>query len=696
MKVDNALLRKYLSQKFNVPEFDTFLADYFPLVFNDIPPRMLLSERIEVLLGHCRRDDRYKDLFAALKRERPDFDQDDFTDKPQPVPTLPKPLTAPIKRNPHQIFISHAHQDAYLAKRLATDLQEHGWQVWIAPDSIQPGEKWVEAVNRGLAESGKVLLLLTPDAAASTYVRDETNAVIEFKRHGEQIEILPLDVKLVPPTDLPFTWLSFHRISFPNDYKDGLENLLNALQPKNMKRLNRLYDQLKTAVGDNDWETVQTVGEEILAQYPDYRETTQLLHLAQQQKQERKKHQSGGSQLVLAWSWGLLLIPFVVWGLWVVVNNGGDEDMVVALNATATAQTIAFEATLDAHPENMPDNSEPIQRSEEATTITHVPTVKPTEMMTTTPESMFTALPTPTITPDINILPIDVELGDKWMRPTDGMDMVFVPDGTFMMGSTLAEIDSAVERCADLYAAENVCRKSFEDESPQHEVTLSSFWIDQTEVTNLQFSAFLKENGNQMEGDVTWLNMDDPDVQIVLEGIEFVPKIGFEDHPVTNVSWYGASAYCQWVEGILPSEAQWEYAARGDDGRIYPWGNEFDGYKANYCDINCSQDWVDMEVDDGFPLTAPVGSFSPSGESWVGAVDMAGNVWEWVSDWYGSDYYENAPADNPTGFESGDLKVLRGGGWDGHLLNLRVANRVHGDPSFRGGGLGFRCVMSPG
>ena len=89
MKVDTALLRKYLSDKFNVPEFDNFLADYFPLVFNDIPPRMLLSERIEVLLGHCRRDDRYPDLFATLKRERPDFEQNDFTDTPQPAPTPP-------------------------------------------------------------------------------------------------------------------------------------------------------------------------------------------------------------------------------------------------------------------------------------------------------------------------------------------------------------------------------------------------------------------------------------------------------------------------------------------------------------------------------------------------------------------------------------------------------------------------------
>jgi serine/threonine-protein kinase len=148
-----------------------------------------------------------------------------------------------------------------------------------------------------------------------------------------------------------------------------------------------------------------------------------------------------------------------------------------------------------------------------------------------------------------------------------------------------------------------------------------------------------------------------------------------DDHPVTDVSWEDANAYCNWLskkKGLnfkLPTEAQWEKAARGTDGRKYPWGkNEPDETLANF-------GWK-------FDKTSPVGSY-PNGASPYGLLDMAGNVWEWCSDWYGDDYYKNSPKDNPTGPKIGTSRVVRGGCWVSDAGSLRCAGRSGGGPSYR-------------
>ncbi len=195
------------------------------------------------------------------------------------------------------------------------------------------------------------------------------------------------------------------------------------------------------------------------------------------------------------------------------------------------------------------------------------------------------------------------------------------------------------------------------NEQPQHEVTLTEFWIDRTEVTNAMYENCVADgvceessaiNDNRYNGD---------------------------NYPVVGVSWYDADAYCKWAGGQLPTEAQWEYAARGEDGRLYPWGDE-----TPTCSLarfrECSG------ADESTITTVSVGSFSPEGDSWVGAADMAGNVWEWVADWYDSDYYDTSPLENPTGPASGTSKVLRGGSWGDGSVNLRVAGRVGVNPGF--------------
>ncbi len=288
--------------------------------------------------------------------------------------------------------------------------------------------------------------------------------------------------------------------------------------------------------------------------------------------------------------------------------------------------------------------------------------------------------------------PLTRDVGSTWLRPKDNMTMVYVPPGSFLMGSDDTQIDLAFATCEQLRGSDKCQRWWFGAESPQHKVILDGFWLDQTEITNTQYAIFLNENGNQQEGGATWLHLEDSDVLIEQQGNTFQPKYGFADHPVVEVSWYGAEAYCEWVGGQLPTEAQWEYAARSEDALVYPWGNTFDGNNLNFCDVNCTNDWKNKDYDDGFELSAPVGSY-PDGRSWVSGMDMAGNVWEWVNDWYDNEYYANSPAENPPGPDSTDSKVLRGGSWLGSADNeVRAARRADFAPK-NTGNVGFRCVQ---
>ena len=293
------------------------------------------------------------------------------------------------------------------------------------------------------------------------------------------------------------------------------------------------------------------------------------------------------------------------------------------------------------------------------TSITEVATMtdkpRPTQIKTALLPT-DTAIIEPIITPSPT-----TEALPRLMTDDYGVPMAFVPAGLFQMGSD-GESDN---------------------EKPEHAVYIDSYWIDETEVTNEKFASFLSEVGNQVEGGVTWLNTKDGDVLIAMNGDVWQPKSGFADHPVIEVSWYGARAYCEWVGGRLPTEAEWEKAARGGlEGELYPWGDE---------DPVCTpgaENGAQYVSCDG--STVPVKTFSPNG---YGLYDMAGNVWEWVADWYDGDYYVKSPENNPTGPEEGSARMLRGGSWGRNVYSLRAAYRYAYGPSYTGDGdIGFRCA----
>ncbi|MBN2378334.1 SUMF1/EgtB/PvdO family nonheme iron enzyme [candidate division WOR-3 bacterium] len=227
-----------------------------------------------------------------------------------------------------------------------------------------------------------------------------------------------------------------------------------------------------------------------------------------------------------------------------------------------------------------------------------------------------------------------------------GIEWILIPSGWFTMGSS--EEDS----------------ESWPEERPQHDVYLDAYYISKCEITNEQFCEFLNDYGNTYQGH-TCIDLDPDECQIYYSDADekYYVETGMNDNPVIYVSWYGARGFCQWAGGRLPTEAEWEKAARGTDARKYPWGDTPPSSSlANYGgEIGASKS---------------VGSY-PDGASAYGCLDMAGNVLEWVADWYSPSYYEISPDSNPQGPESGTCPVKRGGSWYFAATTLRCAFRHH-------------------
>lgn len=245
----------------------------------------------------------------------------------------------------------------------------------------------------------------------------------------------------------------------------------------------------------------------------------------------------------------------------------------------------------------------------------------------------------------------------EWAQEIPGM--AYVPAGEFIMGSS----DEDIEMYLQMFVTRRPSR--YANEKPRHTVYLDAFYIDKYEVTNAQYEEFMTATGHSSPP--YWKD----------------ELFNQPEQPVMSVTWEDAKAYADWVGKRLPTEAEWEKAARGTDGRYWTWGSEWDASKLNGNDVGTVE---------GFVYTSPVGSF-PQGVSPYGVHDMAGNVWEWCEDWYDESYYSYGPKINPKGPASGDNHVLRGGDWSMNKDFTRCPSRFGLSP---GSMLtGFRCAQSP-
>ncbi|MCG3146431.1 MAG: Hercynine oxygenase [Gammaproteobacteria bacterium] len=267
------------------------------------------------------------------------------------------------------------------------------------------------------------------------------------------------------------------------------------------------------------------------------------------------------------------------------------------------------------------------------------------------------ALPTPA-PPPVNTPAADASK----ITDAKGIPMALVPAGEFTMGSD-----------------------SYDDEKPVHQVYLDAFYMDVYEVTNAAYKTCVDAG-----------RCTPPHGTSSYTRSSYYGNSQFDNYPVINVDWNQANAYCEWRGAQLPTEAQWEKAARGTDGRIYPWGNDFQCRNGNFDDETRLDAYVVPGGPncDGYEDTSPVGNY-PSGKSPYGIYDLAGNVWEWVADWYDSSYYSISPSNNPQGPASGEYRAVRGGSWSFDGLYLRSAYRYGVDPSDSNIYLGFRCALSP-
>lgn len=304
-------------------------------------------------------------------------------------------------------------------------------------------------------------------------------------------------------------------------------------------------------------------------------------------------------------------------------------------------------------------------------TSTPPPTSTPLPTYTPQPTSIIIWTATPSATPTATATPHVID--NVLHREIDGMLMVKIAAATFLMGSPPGEF------------------LTVPDELPQHEVALSSYFMDKYEISVSQYAAFLNAIGGyeracdgvdcasprELAGESSYLVLQD-----FGDGTgQYTAVPGYANYPINHVSWYGARAYCQYVGGRLPTEAEWEYAARGDDGRIYPWGNF---PPAPSLAVFQSENYDNLKPVDALP----------DGASPFGILGMAGSMWEWVNDWYGENYYQNSPRQNPQGPDEGLTRVVRGGAWPFNIGSdrLRTANRNAIEPTFRSSSVGFRCA----
>jgi len=548
---------------------------------------------------------------------------------------------------PLRVFLCHASQDKPAVWKLHRYLKLRGVQPWLDELDLLPGENWEVEIPNAIFSSDVILVCLSKNSVDKEgYVQKEISFALDKALEKPEGTIFVVPVKLedcdVPKRLNRFQWVDLFR-------PDGYKRLMLGLQ----KRASGLGSDVSPVILDDTRRTPAPKTPK-----PEIKKSEELIPFSPREKgRDEGKPREEPKQEISAFllkekepevkftqqkPYTKLLDPSSL-----SPKQDGEQDNTLAGEVVA----------------NRTSKSKPKFRTVFITVFAifllfgtcyglgmnyltqniNLVTVTPSPSLTIAmiKPPTFTSVPfTPTFEPTDSPIPTPVlGIGRTEISPKDGMTLLYVPAGEFTMGSYVSS-----------------------DEQPVHKVNLDTYWIDQTEVTNAMFAKCVAESQCGRTKDIS--HYDDAQ---------------YANHPAVYVSWNDATSYCSWAGRRLPTEAEWEKAARGTDRRMYPWGNQFP-------DNNLLNN--NGRVGD----TTEVGKY-PSGISFYGAYDMAGNVWEWMSSLY-MPYPYNAD-DGRENLNSSDSRVLRGGSWYSSDSDARSAFRITYPPSYTNYLVGFRCARSP-
>jgi formylglycine-generating enzyme required for sulfatase activity len=527
------------------------------------------------------------------------------------------------------IFISYSRQNQAYARQLAEDVRKHGFDVWI-DDRIDYGEQWFEAIENAITQAGAFVIVMSPDSRKSPWVQKEIliafrdqipifPLLLEGREFGNLIDLQFADVRggRLPKADF---YMRLERVIQPASTTGILvapTDTLPAPPPKSRLSLIWLVVALLLLFG------LGIAGAYLGGVFGDD-SGEQPTEIAENPTATKSPTDSPSVTDTKTENPTKIVTITEAPGTPNIAASADELDRRETWIAeTALAQTIAA-YTSTATPNY--DASTEALREQRVTQTAQAWTDTPTLTSTPTDTPRPSATPSPSETPTPTQLPLGFEPvthNADWTlveQEFDGVKMVLVPAGCFMMGSE-ENGQPAPEQCFE-----------------------APFWIDKYEVANAQYGSVSSEGCDAFSSE--------------------------PDQPRNCVTWFEARDYCEGHSGRLPTEAEWEYAARGPDGLIYPWGNDFVGANVVY-------------VDNSGNKAADVGS-RPGGVSWVGALDMSGNLWEWTSSQY-KDYQDS---------DNGNINVVRGGMFSYPPGSLRATVRAGGNADFGDYSIGFRCARS--
>jgi formylglycine-generating enzyme required for sulfatase activity len=555
-----------------------------------------------------------------------------------------------------QIFFSYSRKDSASVDQLIEQLEQRGVDVWVDRGDLLAGEAWRSSIVEAIINCKVFVIVLSPNSVESENVAKELTLAEQYKKR-----VLPLvleEVKIPPSLDYQLAGLHYQTFE-EGRYEENFDRLVRALGALGIVFAPKaaLEPKLEPEPAP-EHETIPVIPEPSLTTEIEERQASAPARsqpepqTPQPDMQARPEFSAASSSTTTigkpaaheAETGPLKKIP--LW-LWV----GGGLVVIVGL-------VIGFSAILGGDTQN----GIPTATDEIAIVL---PATNEAVIVTSTSELTPTPYP-PQITDDFDV------------------PMVLIPAGSFMMGT---DREDALKECQNVNPSLNCAAFYFGDEEPERTMDLDDdYYIDQYEVTNERYDACVSAGACEPP----W-NFD------LVPGVAYFRVDEYAQYPVVNVTWDAAKAYCEWRGGRLPTEAEWEKAARSTgDARLYPWGDAFGGGIGNFCDANCGNSWANHSFNDGYTYTAPVGSFSSSASP-NGVEDMAGNVSEWVDDLYGP--YPGGEADVESDFY-GETRVRRGGSWYSLGSDLRVSRRdknlpapqvVH--PNSELGKIGFRCVF---